>query len=227
MIDIVDFHSHILPGADHGSGSVSESLDQLRLASARGIKRIIATPHFYPNSHDVNSYIKRRGLSYNQLLAAMPEDSPEIKLGAEVLICEGIENMPGLERLFIAGTSTLLLELSYTDFHYSYIKSVATLISSGVDVILAHADRYPKENVNQLLDVGARIQLNAESCKSIFLAKHIKQWLDRGCVVALGSDIHGRDHKAYRNFSVAVSRMSRYIDSIKCSSDNVWNKAGK
>ena len=227
MIDIVDFHSHILPGADHGSGSVSESLDQLRLASDRGIKRIIATPHFYPNSHDVNSFINRRDLSYNQLLAAMTDGSPEIKLGAEVLICEGIENMPGLESLFIAGTSTLLLELSYTDFHYSYIKSVAALISSGVDVILAHADRYPKENVKQLIDVGARIQLNADSCKSIFLPKHIKQWLDSGRVVALGSDIHGRDHKAYRNFCAAVAKISKYVDSIKASSDDIWNKAEK
>lgn len=227
MIDIVDFHSHILPGADHGSASVSESLDQLRLASARGIKRIITTPHFYPDSHEVASFISRRGEAYNKLKAALPDDSPDIKLGAEVLICEGIENMPNLDKLFVFETSTLLLELSYTDFQYSHVKSVSTLVSSGVDVVLAHADRYPKENIARLLEVGARIQLNVDSLKSLFLPKHLKEWIISGRVIALGSDIHGRDQKAYRNFATAVSRLSGYIDHIKEQSDIIWGKAGK
>ena len=32
-IDLVDFHSHILPRADHGSDSVETSLKQLKLAA--------------------------------------------------------------------------------------------------------------------------------------------------------------------------------------------------
>ena len=50
-LDIVDFHAHVLPCADHGSSSVSTSLSQLSYAKGAGVKRIIATPHFYPHKH--------------------------------------------------------------------------------------------------------------------------------------------------------------------------------
>ena len=225
MIDIVDFHSHILPRADHGSSSVDESLAQLKLASSVGIRRIIATPHFYPDSDDVNVFIERRHAAYERLLSALTPELPSVILGAEVLICAGIENMPGLDRLFISNTKTLLLELSYADFDYSHVKTVASLVASGIDVVLAHADRYPAENVYRMLEVGARIQLNADSLKCMFLPKHVKEWLSADKVIAIGSDIHGTDQRAYRCFESAVSKLSKYIDHIKLESDKIWHKA--
>ena len=225
MIDLVDFHSHILPGADHGSASVSESLEQIKLASARGIKRIIATPHFYPDSHSVDSFIKQRDSAYSDLLAALPSDSPRIVLGAEVLVCDGIENMPDLARLFIQGTRTLLLEMSSPILRHTSVNSVSRLVSSGVDVVLAHAERYLPSGINQLIEAGARIQLNADSLKPLFINKNIKNWLEQGKVVALGSDIHGPNQRAYRNFEIAISRLSGYIGYIKQESDLIWNMA--
>ena len=44
--DVVDFHTHILPGADHGSDSVETTLRQLEFARDAGVKRLIATSHF-------------------------------------------------------------------------------------------------------------------------------------------------------------------------------------
>ena len=37
----VDFHSHILPGADHGSQNIRTSLAQLRHAAAAGVDTIV------------------------------------------------------------------------------------------------------------------------------------------------------------------------------------------
>ncbi len=221
----VDFHAHILPGADHGSGSVNETLFQLDSAMKHGVCRIIATPHFYPHRHSVDAFIERRNNGYRALLPALNHNMPKIALAAEVLICDGMENMPGLDKLFIQGTNTLLLELPTNNFSYRYTDSVEQMIKMGIDVIIAHADRYSQSNVNELLGVGARLQLNASSVARLFVKKHITDWISCGKVVALGSDIHGRDNKAYRTFSRAAEKLSSKCESIKTESDKIWQDA--
>ena len=225
--DIADFHSHVIPGADHGSSSTSESLAQLELASSYGIKRIVATSHFYPEYHSVASFLSARDAGYERLLQKMPDGAPEIRLGAEVLICNGIERLPELEKLFIHGTSTLLLELPFADFQQEYCDSVYTLVRNGVDVLLAHADRYDRNDIERLVDNGARIQLNADSLSGFFKKKHLYEWMERGIVVALGSDIHGSDKNAYKRFVTAIDKIGVYAEYIKEESDKIWNNSKK
>ena len=45
---IIDFHAHILPGADHGSRDVKTTKAQLEMLAGAGVKAVVATPHFYP-----------------------------------------------------------------------------------------------------------------------------------------------------------------------------------
>ena len=45
--DLIDFHTHILPRIDDGSGSSQESLELLALEKEQGVDRIVFTPHFY------------------------------------------------------------------------------------------------------------------------------------------------------------------------------------
>ena len=40
-----DIHSHILPGVDHGSQSLEQSLEMLRAEAEMGISRVILTSH--------------------------------------------------------------------------------------------------------------------------------------------------------------------------------------
>ena len=44
--NVVDIHSHILPGVDDGAGNVEESVDLLHVALGQGIRDLIATPHY-------------------------------------------------------------------------------------------------------------------------------------------------------------------------------------
>ena len=224
---IVDFHAHILPTADHGSDSVETTLFQLKSAIEHGIDRIIATPHFYPNGHTVESFLNRRSAAYKLLLPHLTSDLPEIRLGAEVLICEGIEHLPDLEKLFVYGTSSLLLELPFSSFREEYCDSVGELVARGVDVIIAHADRYPEENIERVIEAGARIQLNASSLSLVFSRKCIYDWLSRDLVVALGSDIHNKDKRAYPDFVRACSRIGSHADFIKEQSDIIWSLSKK
>ncbi len=224
-MDIIDFHSHILPSADHGSSSVSTSLEQLRLAKECGVSRIVATPHFYPHKEDVSRFIARRDASYKRLCESLTGDEPDIILGAEVLICDNIDEMPMIEKLCIGNSGIILLELPFTDFSYSHISTVKSLISDGYDVLLAHADRYDPKNIDTLINLGAKVQLNAASMCALFKTKHLYEWAREGKVYAIGSDLHGADKKAYKYFNKAQKKFKKYIDHISEKSDIMWNKA--
>ncbi len=221
-IDIIDFHSHILPNADHGSSSTEESVRQLELAYSHGVSRIVATSHFYPHKHNVDGFLARRNDAWARLSAARGQGLPAVALGAEVLICDEIERMEGLAGLCIQGTDIILLELPFSVFKNEYRKSVYRLVKNGFKVVLAHADRYDSDDINSLLECGAKIQLNADAFSHIFLPRHIKEWLSRGDVVALGSDIHSVDKKAYKNFARACERLSGdgLLENIKRASDS-------
>lgn len=222
MIDVIDFHSHILPNADHGSSSAEESLRQLELASLNGVHRIVATPHFYPHRHYIEDFLKRRNEAWERLNSLRGQGMPSVAIGAEVLICDEIEKMHGLEELCIRGTDILLLELPFSVFKHEYRNSVIRLIKNGFTVVLAHADRYDADNINLLVECGAKIQLNADALSGTFLNRHIKEWLSRGDVVALGSDIHSTDKKAYKNFARACNKLGRngFLEQIKQASDS-------
>lgn len=224
-MNVCDFHSHILPNADHGSSSVKTSLSQLRLAVSSGVTRIIATPHFYPHRHSVDGFIERRNEAYRQLVAAMSDSIPEIRLGAEVLLCPNMARMPGIDRLSVNGTKTLLIELPFNDFGREHINSVAGLIMSGYDIILAHADRYEPKDIEAMLDLGVSLQLNASAITKFFRKRAVSDWLNRGVVSAIGSDIHGEDASAYKLFKNSLKRVGKALPDIMLRSDRIWNSS--
>ena len=224
-MDVCDFHAHILPNADHGSSSVTESLKQLELARKFGVSRIVATPHFYPNASSVDHYLAKRNEAYKLLKDNMPPDSPEIKLGAEVLLCPNICRIAGFEKLCIDGTKTILIELPFNDFGREYIYAVKDIISAGYDVVLAHVERYDEEIVEEFLALGAKVQINASELTSIFKNPTFEDWKDRNLLVAIGSDIHGADKKAYKDFAKACKRLGTYLAKIKKYTDSVWESA--
>ena len=89
---VVDFHSHILPGVDHGSDSLATTLYQLKSAKKHGISKIVSTSHFYPTAHSVEGFLKKRNAAYT-VLKEQGGEFPEIRLGAEVLLCNGIDRL--------------------------------------------------------------------------------------------------------------------------------------
>ena len=104
----LDYHAHVLPGCDHGSDRLETSLRQLDMAAAAGIRTVCATPHFYPHKESAESFLRRREECAQLLRAHLPEQAPQICLGAEVLICDGMERLEGLHRLCREGTNELL-----------------------------------------------------------------------------------------------------------------------
>ena len=224
IFDIVDFHAHILPGADHGSSSVKTSQDQLMHAKAAKVTRIVATPHFYPHLHSLDDFLIKRNESFQKLSAVLTNDMPEIRLGAEVLLCDRLDLLIGIESLCINGSNTILLELPNTDITKEHYNAVKHFIKRGFDVVMAHAERYSPAAIDRVIDLGAKIQINANSVSRLFISSNIKNWLKFGNVVALGSDIHHADKVAYKHFHSCQRKIKEYIPYIEEQSNIIWEK---
>lgn len=150
---------------------------------------------------------------------------PEIRLGAEVLLCENLHKMERISELCIFGTDTILIELPYSEHSENHVDSVNELIKSKLNVVIAHADRYDRSIVEKYISIGAKLQLNASALTKFIKPKHIFDWAERGLVIALGSDIHRADKKAYNNFCKAESKLAKYIIYVKDKSDAIWNSS--
>lgn len=203
---IIDFHAHILPNADHGSTSVEMSIRQLKRAQAAGVTQIVATPHFYPGRHTCKDFMERRLNSYHQLRDFLSEDSenyPEIFLGAEVLICEGMENMEGLSQLCIQNTNVILLELPY-QWNERLTNTIYEIQAiCGLTPIIAHIDRYSQQCIQSLFKMNVYTQINAEIlCRRFKRIPYLK-WVKEEKIHALGSDVH-LDGTHYTDFSKAL-----------------------
>ncbi len=207
---IIDFHAHILPGADHGSKSVKNSEEQLFLLKSAGVKSVVATPHFYPQKDSVDSFLERRSAAVGELSRIVSDVNPKVYLGAEVLVCPGIDHMQDFGRLCIEGTDVILLEMPFSSWNDSHIEAVSRISRMGMTVVMAHIDRYPTADIIRLCnECDVLYQINGETQATFKGRKKVKWIIENLPVIAVGSDIHGADKKAVKNLLSLVKRLEK------------------
>lgn len=195
----VDFHTHILPGVDDGSRSVSESMQMLRILGGAGVGAVVLTPHFYADGDTPERFIARRTRSYSELSETLAKEDisglPSLILGAEVEYFEGIACMLEYPELRIGNSGCILVEMPQRPWSAHMVEDILRLNSTkGFRVILAHVERYlfdqKKDIVNTLLDNRVLMQSNASFFINHSTAKKAARLLQRGYVHLLGSDCH-------------------------------------
>lgn len=187
----LDYHAHVLPGCDHGSDSVETSRKQLAMAAAARVRTVCATPHFYPHKESIPSFLQRREASARLLRENLTADAPQLQLGAEVLICDGMERLDGLPRLCRSETNELLLEMPFYQWPEAIWDTLYVLCERrDIKIVLAHAERYPPEAIEQLIRDNVALQLNSECLTRPLHRKRYLTWIKNGSVKYLGSDIH-------------------------------------
>ena len=204
----IDFHAHILPGADHGSSGIEEALNQLALIRNAGVDTVVATPHFYPNRHRTQQFLRAVDSSAEKLAAHL-SDAPRVCIGAEVLYCDRLDTMEHLETLCIRGTNILLLELPLDIWNRDLFETVECL-TKRFCVLLAHVDRYVRfqqEELLELLMLGAYAQINADALFSFIERRKLLPLLETGRIVALGSDLHHPNKRTYERFCAAKGKL--------------------
>lgn len=207
---LIDFHAHILPKMDHGCDDVAMSLKQLKMAANHKITIVVATSHFYPHMESVEDFLRRREEAWKSLNTFRKNENPIIKLGAEVLLCNNIDKMKGIEELCVESSNVLLIEMPYMKrWDSNLIETVVRLRDRNkLEVVLAHGERYPVKEIEKLLIRGFKVQLNVSSTVPIIPSPFIMRCMEKNLVAAFGSDIHGlKNH--YKDFTRSMRKWGR------------------
>ena len=192
---MTDYHTHILPKMDDGSGSLRESRQMLLEERRQGVDALVLTPHFYANQNSPRRFLERREGSWQRLQDALDDQTPHVQLGAEVQYFPGICECDDLEKLTISGTKFLLLEMPFCRWDAQVQQDVFQLAQCReLKIVLAHIDRYyadqPKQLWQELHDEGILMQLNASAFHGFGKKKRYLELLQKGWIQMLGSDCH-------------------------------------
>ena len=220
---MIDFHSHILPGLDDGSRNSRTSLRMIKALKTQGVDTICATSHFYATQRSREHYLRRRREAFDKLCSVLPENSPRILLGAEILYYPGISRMEKLDTLCLEGTNVLLLEMPFESWSKYMIREVNELSLDGrFQVVLAHIERYyfkqDRAVWDTFLENGILMQSNAEFFLSFRTRGKAFRLLKEGRIHLLGTDCHNMSGRAPR-MDEAVSKIEKrlgkeYLDEI-------------
>lgn len=196
---LTDIHTHILFGVDDGAKNIGDSMGILDEEREQKVDKIVLTPHYGPKfGHPDAAMLKER---YMELCERAAQYYPEISLylGSELYYQEKtVSDLDKGKALTMNNTRYVLTEFGVTD-SYSYIyRAIQNLSYAGYIPIIAHAERYESvfghvERVEELVDLGAYIQLNAESLTGGFFDRRTsfcRKLLKEGLMHFTGSDCH-------------------------------------
>jgi len=211
--EITDFHSHCLPALDDGAADVTAALAMLSEAKRQGVQDVVATPHFYWGENTIEHFLEHRQRAYDQLQAQWTEGLPALRLGAEVLMREGISRLD-LRPLCLEGTDILLVELPFMAPPYWLAEEMENIaVAQRLTLMLAHLDRYMswyrEKDLEMLMELpDVIVQINADSIADKRCFRALRKWLPDCDRLVLGSDMHNMGSRAPQ-LEAAVQVLSR------------------
>ncbi len=202
---MVDIHTHIIHKVDDGAKSIENSISMIEMAKRAGTTDIICTPHYRKGYFETaKGEIEN---CFNELIERAKDLNVNLYLGQEVATNRVVNELIKSGSVFtLANSRYVLLEFDYNNF--VDISNVCfELKVCGFVPIIAHVERYTyvdASDVEEFIDSGALIQINASSVVDGIFAKYRKKvdkYLKLNLVHFVASDIHsGRKYlldKAY------------------------------
>jgi tyrosine-protein phosphatase YwqE len=215
-----DVHTHLLPGVDDGVRDFETALSCINEMKRNGINKIYITPHFqthrFKNDEDD---IKYRFDELQKQLGEYVSDI-ELQLAGEYLIDSGFEERLKTKNLLAINDKYLLVEFSFNQSMLGMEELFFDIQMKGYEVILAYPERYHYLNqdsklLNNLKEQGVYFQSNIMSFGGFYGSESMKrayQYVDKGWINFLGTDIHG---KKYRDALVDVCKKSKFQKLLK------------
>lgn len=227
MKKFIDIHTHILPGVDDGSESMTMSSEMLRIAAEEGITTIIATPHYIPGV----GYFKLQDRidAYIQLKRHINDQHLPIRLllGNEIYLDElMIEKIKNRECLPLGDTKYALLEFPMLNKPINLDYLISCLLEEGYNPIIAHPERYgwlmeDEEALDNLIGQGCLMQINTGSLTGLYgktITKAAKTMVRRNKVHLVGTDAHSdrrRSPRMQESYEIMTQWTGQsYVDQI-------------
>lgn len=197
---MIDMHTHILPGIDDGSKSVEMSLEMLQRSARQGVSTVVATPHFYPRYNAPERFLEERAAAVERL-GELPEEYPQLILGAEVAYYDGMRRSEELSSLQIGDTGMILIEMPFHSWTPRMMDELRDLQANlGLTPVLAHVNRYLGHEqffhyCQWMEERGILFQCNTEAFMRIVSRRRMLKLLKQGKLHFLGSDTHDLDSR--------------------------------
>ena len=199
----VDIHSHILPGVDDGSKSMSESLEILRGLESLGYQKAITTPHIYPELYPNKEADLLEALPSLRDAAVDAGLRIEVGLAAEYFV-DGtfLERLKEKSRFLTFGDRYLLMETAFGNLPLFWEEVLFESKAQGFKPVLAHPERftYVMDDITMLSrwrKIGLLFQVSLPSLVGFYGSTQKKlalQIIKLGYCDFLGSDIHSPSH---------------------------------
>lgn len=197
-----DVHSHILPGVDHGSQDVEQSLAMLQAELDMGISRVMCTSHVTAETFE--NTIESLTAAGKVLQEAIDKEQMPVEIhpSAEYRLDEYWNREYAAGHVLPMPGNYLLIENSFIQELIEIDDMMFDLQVKGYKPILAHPERYPyyyrrHERYQKLHSSGVKFQVNLLSLAGYFGsgAREAAMWLvNNNLVDMLGSDMHNLDH---------------------------------
>ena len=199
---MLDIHSHILPGVDHGAADLAESIDMLEAARAMGITCIVATPHVYRSDFD------RRAAraAFQSLQPEAKKRGINLRLGYECNFRALEKSDLGKAAAFcMEGTKRLMLEMPSKQWPREWKEIIYELQAHGLEVVIVHPERYePVQKdlavLERLAEMDVLFQVDVPQKSMLFSAQGrvLRRLGEMGCMHYAASDAHcARDYEIY------------------------------
>lgn len=89
-----------------------------------------------------------------------------------MLICDGMERLKAIHELCLEGTNELLLEMPFYRWPAPIWDTLYRLNDlRDIQIVIAHADRYPPEDIHQLISKGSRYSIECGVSSKTFASK--------------------------------------------------------
>jgi protein-tyrosine phosphatase len=218
-----DMHSHLIPGIDDGAQTLEDAVELIKHLQEMGYKKLITTPHiqgeFYQNTPEIiNSGLERvkRELKKQNIFI-------EIQAAAEYLIDDKFEEKYKSGSLMTFGKNYLLVELSYFNEHPSWKQFVFDLQIAGIQIILAHPERYSYwfrnwKKYEEMKDRGVWFQVNINSLAGYYsgeVKKIAEKMIDEGMIDLAGTDMHNMRYMEALQKARTEKYLRKLLDSGK------------
>lgn len=197
-----DVHCHILPGVDHGSQSVEQSLEMLEAEMQMGINRVICTSHVTAETFENTPESLTN--AYNILCKAVEEAGLDIELhvSAEYRIDEYWDTQYAQGNILPMPGKFILMENSFQQELLQLDELMFDLMVKGYRPILAHPERYGyyshrHQRLEKLHSAGVKFQVNLLSLAGYFGQgpRETAVWLVKhGLVDMFATDMHDMKH---------------------------------
>ncbi len=191
-------HAHILANVDDGAKNLEETREILKTEYADGVRKIFLTPHYRRGMFEASEdEILRRYEEAKKIAKEISEDL-ELILGCEFYASGDVEILKNEPSRLMGETNFVLLEFS-DSFSYRDIQNKCSeLLMNNYIPIIAHIERYSilRKNIDyieQLVDLGAYIQINASSILGMDgfnMKRFCKKVMKNDLLHFVGSDVH-------------------------------------